>query len=223
MTDKIPGIVLAGGLSRRMGGGDKSLLELGGEPLLLRAARRLAAGASPLAISANGDASRYAAFGLPVISDLTDDRRGPLGGILAGMRWAERTAPRARFIATAASDTPFFPEDLVSRLVAAANGTSPAIVLASSAGRIHPVFGLWPVCLAGDLAEALAAGHRKVLDWTGLHQRVIAEFLPLSLGGKPVDPFFNVNTPEEFAYAAGIQQSCSHGEIDRHLRMIKLY
>ncbi len=208
----IPGIVLAGGLSRRMGGGDKSLLELGGEPLLLRAARRLAAGAFPLAISANGDASQYAASGLPVVPDLTDDRPGPLGGILAGMLWAEKTVPRARFIATAACDTPFFPEDLVSRLVTASNGAYPAIVLASSAGRIHPVFGLWPVCLAGDLAEALASGRRKVLDWTALHHRLIVDFLPLSLGGKPVDPFFNVNTPEEFAFAAAIQRSCSHGE-----------
>ena len=145
VIERIPGVVLAGGLSRRMGGGDKGMRELGGKPLMLHVIERLSAQASPLAINANGDPSRFAHFGLPVIPDATADFAGPLAGILAGLRWAGQAAPDARFIVTAACDTPFFPEDLVAKFLAAADGAYPAIVLAQSAGQVHPVFG--PVAL----------------------------------------------------------------------------
>ena len=118
--ERVAGVILAGGLSRRMGGGDKALRELGGKPLLQHAIERLSAQASPLAINANGDAARFAAFGLPVIADATDDSAGPLAGILTGLRWAAGAAPDVRFIATAACDTPFFPGDLVRQFLAAA-------------------------------------------------------------------------------------------------------
>ncbi len=160
--ERVAGVVLAGGLSRRMGGGDKALRDLAGKPLILHAIERLSAQASPLAISANGNASRFAAFGLPVIADATDDFAGPLAGVLAGLRWAARAAPDARFIVTAACDTPFFPQDLVAKFLAAADGAYPAVVLAKSGEQVQPVFGLWPVVLADALADALASGTRKV-------------------------------------------------------------
>jgi molybdopterin-guanine dinucleotide biosynthesis protein A len=202
--EQIAGVVLAGGLSRRMGGGDKGLRELGGKPLMLHVIERLSAQASPLAINANGDASRLAGFGLPVIPDATEDFAGPLAGVLAGLRWAAGAAPAARFIVTAACDTPFFPEDLVSRFVAAAGSAYPAIVLAMSGGQVHPVFGLWPTALADDLAAALASGTRKVLHWTDRHPHFMAEFPQSRFGGKAADPFFNANTPEELAGAAAL-------------------
>lgn len=202
--ERIAGVVLAGGLSRRMGGGDKGLRELGGKPLMLHVIERLGAQASPLAINANGDASRFASFGLPVIPDATADFSGPLAGVLAGLRWAIEAAPGARFIVTAACDTPFFPEDLATKLLTAAGGTYPAVVLAVSGEQVHPVFGLWPTALADDLANALAAGTRKVLHWTDSHPHFIAEFPMMSVGGKRADPFFNANTPEELAEAEAL-------------------
>ncbi len=203
-TERVAGVVLAGGLSRRMGGGDKGLRELGGRPLMLHVIERIAAQASPVAINANGDASRFAAFGLPVIPDATADFSGPLAGVLAGLRWAMAATPGTRFIVTAACDTPFFPEDLAAKFLAAAGGAYPAIVLAMSGEQVHPVFGLWPVALADDLANALATGTRKVLHWTGRHPHFIAEFPTMSVGGKCADPFFNANTPEELAEAEAL-------------------
>src|SRR5579884_2157693 len=154
--EKVAGVILAGGLSRRMGGGDKSLRLLGRKPLLRHVIERLAPQAFPLAINANGDPARFADFGLPVLPDATQDFAGPLAGVLAGLRWAASAVPEARYIVTAACDTPFFPKDLVSACLAAAGGTYPAIVHARSAGRTHPVFGIWPVALADDLKQSLA-------------------------------------------------------------------
>ena len=202
--ERIAGVVLAGGLSRRMGGGDKGLRELNGKPLILHVIERLSRQAAPLAISANGDASRFAAFGLPVIADATPDFAGPLAGVLAGMRWAAGAAPDVRVIVTAACDTPFFPADLVAQFLAAAGGAYPAIVLAMSEGQVHPVFGLWPIALAEDLDAALASGTRKVLHWTDRHPHFIAEFPQVRFGGKLADPFFNANTPEELAEAESL-------------------
>ncbi len=202
VMERVAGIVLAGGLSRRMGGGDKGLCELGGKPLIQHVIERLSAQASPLAINANGDASRFAGLGLPVIADATEDFAGPLAGVLAGMRWAAEAAPEARFIVTAACDTPFFPTDLVAKFLGSAGGAYPAIVLAKSGERIQPVFGLWPVALASNLADALASGTRKVQAWAQQHPHFIVEFPIPSLGGKPADPFFNANTPEELGEAA---------------------
>jgi molybdopterin-guanine dinucleotide biosynthesis protein A len=133
---------------------------------------------------------------------LTADRPGPLAGVLAGLRWAEMAAPGARFTVTAACDTPFFPEDMTARFLAAAGSAYPAIALASSAGRTHPVFALWPVALANDLQDALASGARKVGDWIGRHRHFTVEFAPAGHPGAPGDPFFNVNTPQDLAQAA---------------------
>lgn len=185
-----------------MGGGEKSLRLVNGRPLLKYVVDRLAAQASPLALNANEFPSRFAEFGLPIIPDATGDFPGPLAGILAGMRWAAHVEPRSRYIVTAACDTPFLPDDLVSRLLEAAAGSAdPAICLAASGGRTHPVCGLWPVALAADLDLALASGKRKVLDWATAHHHRVAEFPFKELSGRSVDPFFNANTPEDLAEA----------------------
>jgi molybdenum cofactor guanylyltransferase len=203
-AERIPGIILAGGLSRRMGGGDKGLLQLGDRPLIAHVLGRLREQAFPVAINANADASRFAGFGVPVISDETEEYAGPLAGVLAGMRWASQASPRAKFIVTAACDTPFFPNDLIRRFCEQSQTAYPIIVLAKSANRVHPVFGLWSLALAGDLAKALASGRRKVLDWAESQPNAIADFSLINLGSKLLDPFFNANTPQDFAEAEAL-------------------
>jgi molybdopterin-guanine dinucleotide biosynthesis protein A len=175
---------------------------MNGRPLLRYVVDRLATQASPLALNANGSPSRFAIFGLPVIPDATGDFAGPLAGILAGMRWAAQTAPGSPYIVTAACDTPFLPGDLAGRLLeAAASSANPAICLAASGGRTHPVCGLWPVALAADLTSALAAGAHKVLDWATAHPHRVVEFPFKEGNGRPLDPFFNTNTPGDLAEA----------------------
>jgi molybdenum cofactor guanylyltransferase/molybdopterin-guanine dinucleotide biosynthesis protein MobB len=192
---EVTGIVLAGGLSRRMGGGDKGLRELAGKPMLAHVLDRLRPQVGRLAINANGDPARFAAFGVPVVPDTIEGFVGPLAGVLAGMRWSAAHAPRARWIATAAGDAPLLPADLVARLMAAVGDNS--IALAQSNGDLHPVIGLWPVALADDLEAQLRAGVRKVLAWTDRHGTTAVAFPPQRIGDASVDPFFNANTPEE--------------------------
>jgi molybdopterin-guanine dinucleotide biosynthesis protein A len=193
----VTGVILAGGQSRRMGGGDKGLLELAGRPMLDHVIGRLAPQVGRMIINANGDPARFARFGLPVIADTVAGFVGPLAGVLAGMRWSAAHAPEARSIVTAAGDAPLLPTDLVARLLAAAAGRPGAIALAQSHGELHPVIGLWPVALAGDLEQQLAAGVRKVLHWTDRHGTVPVPFEPVRIGGLQIDPFFNANTPQE--------------------------
>ncbi|MFV0333816.1 MAG: molybdenum cofactor guanylyltransferase MobA [Tropicimonas sp.] len=194
----IPGVILAGGLSRRMGGGDKSLNEIGGRSLLAHVIDRLAPQAGPLALNANGDPARFAAFGLPVLADPVAGFAGPLAGVLAALDWAADLG--AGHVATVAADTPFFPADLVARLRPAL--AAAPIVLAATPhperGRMrHPTFGLWPVALRHDLRAALLAGTRKVVQWTQAHGAVEVLFD----APEGVDPFFNVNTPADLATA----------------------
>lgn len=200
----IVGVLLAGGQSRRMGGGDKCLLELAGKPLLTHVIERLKPQTSTLVLNANGDLERFSEFNLPTVADPVEGFAGPLAGVLAGFTWAREHAPDARWIVTAATDTPFFPQELVLRLLDATKGQYPAIALASSNERMHPVFGLWPVALADDLREALESGTRKVLDWTAKHTTVTAVFPEVHIGGVTIDPFFNANRPDDMAHAATI-------------------
>ncbi len=193
----VTGVILAGGQSRRMGGGDKGLLELNGKPMLQHVIDRLRPQVGSIAINANGDPGRFAQFGLPVIPDTVAGFVGPLAGVLAGMRWSAAHAPEARWIVTAAGDAPLLPTDLVARLVAAAAERADAIALAQSHGELHPVIGLWPVALADDLEEQLARGVRKVLHWTDRHGTVPVPFPAARIGGAEIDPFFNANTPQE--------------------------
>ncbi len=204
--DPVIGVLLAGGLARRMGGGDKCLLELAGKPLLTHAIERLAPQTEALVLNANGDPARFAAFGLDVVPDSVAGYAGPLAGVLAGMEWAKRNRPSARWIATAASDTPFFPRDYVARLLEAAQPHHPAIAMASSDGREHPVFALWPVALMGDLRGSLEAGTRKILDWADRHTTLTVSFAMLPAPDGDVDPFFNANHPEDLERAARIAE-----------------
>lgn len=195
----IAGVVLAGGQSRRMGGGDKALLTLSGRPMIAHVLARLAPQASPLAINANGDPQRFAAFGLPVIADTIEGFAGPLAGVLAGLKWARAHAPQCPYIVTVSADAPLVPADLVARLSAAVGDARDHIALAQSEGQTHPVIGLWPVALADDLEKAVGDGVRKVLHWTRNHAVHEVAFPPFEVGGTAVDPFFNANTPSDFA------------------------
>lgn len=199
--DKIAGVLLAGGKSSRLGGGDKSLRVVGGRPMLVHAADRLAPQVETLALNANDDPQRFAAFGLPVIADTFAGHPGPLAGILAGMEWAA-SVPTRTHVVSVACDTPFFPRDLVSRLAATAAGRPELIAIAASAGRRHPVFGLWPLSLRPALRRFLENGATyRVSTFIGQHDFAVADFPLLTLGQETLDPFFNVNTPDDMAIA----------------------
>ena len=187
------GVVLAGGLARRMGGGDKPLLRLHNRPLLDHVAERLRPQVQALALNANGDAARFAAYGLPVLPDPMLGYPGPLAGVLAGMLWARRVGPATAMVLSAPGDTPFLPRDLVAKLLAGGGG---GLAYASSAGRAHPTVALWPAALAGALAMAIGQGQRRVREWADLHHAVAVDF-----GDNQLDPFFNVNTPDDLAEA----------------------
>jgi molybdopterin-guanine dinucleotide biosynthesis protein A len=188
------GVILAGGQARRMGGGDKGLLRLGSSTILGHVVARLEDQVARLALNANGDGARFADLGLPVLPDSIDGFAGPLAGVLAGLDWA--AGEGADHVVTAAADTPFFPPDLVPRLLLAAEVEGKPIALARTEDGRHPTFGLWPVALREDLRAALQDGTRKVVAWTDRHGTAMADFPT----GR-FDPFFNVNTPEDLAQA----------------------
>jgi molybdenum cofactor guanylyltransferase len=200
----VVGVLLSGGQSRRMGGGDKALRDLGGRPMLGHVIERLRPQVGQLVINANGDPARFAAFGLPVAPDTVDGFVGPLAGVLAGMMWAKANAPDARWIATVSTDAPFLPANLVVRLRKAVTTQPNAIAIAQSGGEVHPVIGWWPVVHAGDLDQALRDGVRKVLAWTDRHGTVAVEFPFQTLAGCEIDPFFNANHPDELEEARRI-------------------
>lgn len=196
----ILGCVLAGGLSRRMGGGDKALIEIGGRPMLAHVIDRLAPQVAALILNANGEPQRFESFGIPVVSDPIEGFIGPLAGMLAAMR--EGAARQGiGYVVTVAGDTPFFPVDLVARLAAAAQ-TPDTIVLAASGGNRHPVFGLWPVALADDLEDWLSTTDTyKVVAWVERHRLAMVDFDLVRRGGQVIDPFFNANRPEDIVIA----------------------
>ena len=197
MAEGVVGLLLAGGQSRRMGGGDKCLRDLGGETILARIVDRVRPQVGPMVLNANGDPARFADYGLPVAPDVVEGFAGPLAGVLTGLTWARDNAPACDWVASFACDAPFVPADLVTRLAAAIQDEGADMACASSGGRDHPVFGLWPVRLVDDLRRALVDEDiRKVDVWTGRYRLARADF-----DADPVDPFFNVNRPEDFAEA----------------------
>jgi len=187
------GIILAGGRATRMGGGDKGLLRLGGRTVLDHVIERLAPQVAEMAVNANGDPERFDAFGLPVRPDSIEGFAGPLAGVLAGLDWAAERG--AESVVSVAADTPFFPCDLVPRLLLAAEGMAHPLALAATPDGRHPTFGLWPVSLRDDLRAALEGGLRKVVQWTDRHGAGDAMF------DSAGDPFFNVNTPPDLTKA----------------------
>ena len=185
-------LVLAGGLARRMGGGDKALLRVGGHTILARILATLAPHAAALALSANDDPARFAPYGLPVLPDTTGGNPGPLAGVLAGMAWAAGLG--LPWLLTVPGDCPFLPPDLLPRLHAAR--TPSGIAVATSGGRTHNTTALWPTVLQGPLQAALLAGNRKV----GAFQAAQGT-IGIDWPATPFDPFLNVNTPEDLAAA----------------------
>jgi molybdopterin-guanine dinucleotide biosynthesis protein A len=191
------GVLLAGGLARRMGGGDKCLRPLGDRTILEHVIGRARPQVEGLLLNANGDPARFRRFGLPVAADVVEGFAGPLAGVLTGMEWARANRPDLPWIATIATDTPFFPRDLVARLLDAMSESEADLACAASGGRTHPVFGLWPVGLAEDLRRAMVEENiRKVDLWTARHRLVQVEFPT-----EPIDPFFNTNRPDDLAEA----------------------
>ena len=191
------GLVLAGGLARRMGGGDKARIAIGDLTILQRVLACLTPQCIRLVINANGDPARFADTKLPVVADSVPDFAGPLAGILAGLDWAALHMPQCEWIASVPGDCPFLPNDLVARLHAARAAAGSLLACARSGERRHPVIGLWPLALRDDLRRALVAeGQRKIEIWTVRHGVAIADWPT-----EPIDPFFNVNTPEDAAQA----------------------
>jgi molybdopterin-guanine dinucleotide biosynthesis protein A len=191
------GVLLAGGLARRMGGGDKPLRTIAGRTILERVIERLGSQCDGLILNANGDPARFANTGLPVVPDDVPGFAGPLAGILAALDWAAAHRPGIDWVASAAADSPFLPGDLVSRLHAARAEADVPLACAESGGQAHPVNGLWPVALRADLRRALVVEDMRKIDrWTARHGIALAGW-----PAEPVDPFFNANTPEDIAEA----------------------
>ena len=196
------GLVLAGGLARRMGGGDKIMLRIGGATILERVLDRFRPQCAAIVLNANGDPARFASTGLPVVPDSIPDFAGPLAGILAGLDWAAAHAPDIAWIASVPGDGPFLPRDLVARLHDARIAGGKPFACARSGDWRHPVVGVWPVALRADLRHALVEEDlHKIELWTARHGVAIAEW-----PDQPVDPFFNVNTPDDAAAAERIAQ-----------------
>ena len=194
------GLVLAGGLARRMGGGDKPLKQIGGATILDRVLSRLRPQCGAIILNANGDPARFGWTGLPVVADSVPDFAGPLAGVLAGLDWTAAHAPDVEYVASVPGDCPFLPKDLIARLHQARAAEGRPLACARSGEWRHPVVALWPVALRDDLRRALTEqGLRKIEIWTARHGVALADW-----PDKPVDPFFNVNTPEDAAAAEQI-------------------
>lgn len=203
MTDRgaIAGVILAGGGARRFGGGDKSLAELDGQSLLSHVIARLRPQVGPLVLNANGDPQRFASYGLPVVPDDAYPNCGPLSGVLAALNWLCADAPRVTTLATVSADTPFLPDDLVSRLDAARPSGS---AIAVSNGRRHPTIALYPLAISDAVAEALAEGALSVDAFASRVEAVEVPFPMREIGVREVDPFFNVNTRDDLEQARAI-------------------
>jgi molybdopterin-guanine dinucleotide biosynthesis protein A len=199
-VDPVFGILLAGGLARRMGGGDKGLKTLGGETILSRIITAVAPQCSGLVLNANGDVARLAGHGFPIVPDDVPDFAGPLAGILAGLDWIAEHHPESELAVSIPTDTPFLPSDLVARLLEARDKDSADVAIATSGGQTHPVVALWPVAIRQDLRHALIAEHIHKMGLFIERHRVAHADWPV----EPYDPFFNANEPDDIFQAEKI-------------------
>jgi molybdopterin-guanine dinucleotide biosynthesis protein A len=204
--DAIPptiGAILAGGLARRLGGGDKALRTVGDRTVLAWLIDRLAPQVARLILNANADPGRFGALGLPVVADSLPDFQGPLAGVLAALDWSAGSAPGIEWVVTVPGDTPFIPHDLVTRLHAGRQRSNAIMACAASQDRAHPVIGLWPVSVRDDMRSALTEHGVRRID--GFMQRYACAVVDWPAA--PVDPFFNVNTPDDLAEANRLVRS----------------
>jgi molybdopterin-guanine dinucleotide biosynthesis protein A len=197
VTNELPGVLLAGGLARRMGGGDKPMRRIGGRTILERVIARLKPQCGELILNANGDPARFANYGLPVIADTVENFPGPLAGILAALDWTAAQRPGIPFMLSVAADCPFLPRDLVARLDRARTEQDAQLAVAASGGQTHPVIGLWSVALRDELRHALVEEDvRKIDRWTARYK-----LATVSWPTEPLDPFFNANTMDDITEA----------------------
>jgi len=193
----IIGVILAGGLSSRMGGGDKTLLSLQHKPILQHVIDRLAPQVDELIINANGDAKRFENFNLPVVADTVGDYAGPLAGILAGLEWITKHHPHTPWMISVSGDTPFLPLNLVAQLLKTVEKNKSLLAVVRTQGFCHPTIGLWKTELTQNLRHALVEEQlHKVDRFTARYPLSIVDF-----DHTPFDPFFNINTPDELALA----------------------
>ena len=202
-AESVVGVILAGGKSSRMGGGDKCLLPLAGRPVLASVIARLRPQVSDIVINANGEPARFANFGLPVVGDSVTGFAGPLAGVHAGLEWVKVNRPDARYVVSVAGDTPFIPDNLVQRFLSEVNHHSGFLVAASAEG-LHPVIGLWTVAMGPDLQQWLEQGNHKVTAFAKQRGAVEVFFEPVKVEGRLIDPFFNINRPEELDQASAL-------------------
>ena len=194
------GVVLAGGLARRMGGGDKARLRIGGRTILERVLEGFQPQCAALIVNANGDPARFSDTGLAIVADSIPDFAGPLAGILAALDWAAAYSPETADVVSVPGDCPFLPHDLVAQLLSARSAARTPLACARSGDQRHPVVALWPVDVRDDLRRALVEeGLRKIEAFTARHGVAVADW-PV----RPFDPFFNVNTPDDAAEAERI-------------------
>ena len=194
------GVILAGGLARRMGGGDKTMRAIAGRPILDHVIERLAPQCASLILNANGDPARFDAWGLPVVPDDVPDFAGPLAGVLAALDWTALHHPTIEWVVSVAGDCPFLPRDLVARMQTERTAMQAELAVAASGDQSHPVVGLWKVSLRDALRHALVVEEcRKIDRWTARYRLVTTQW-PVT----PVDPFFNANTPDDVAEAEAL-------------------
>jgi molybdopterin-guanine dinucleotide biosynthesis protein A len=196
-SESVVGVILAGGLARRMGGGDKCLLPLAGKSLLQRTIERAQPQVSQLLLNANGSSLRFARTRLPVVADANPNNLGPLAGVHAGFTWMQVNAPKQEWLMSFASDTPFFPTNIADELLAAAIKSGKTLIVATSKLRVHPVFSLWHISVASKISAQLITGEApRLQDWIKAQEPLEVDF-----NADVYDPFFNINTPQDL-YAA---------------------
>lgn len=206
--NQVTGVILAGGQSRRMGGGDKFLTKVANKTILQYVVDQFSHQCNTIIISANGDLSRLDNYNYPIVKDPFESNLGPLSGILAAMLWSKSHKPNHTHILSVAADSPLFPQSYSEQMLVHANELhQQSIILAKSRGRYHPIFALWPIEFADDLNTFLKEGGRKIRAWTDANPHSSLEFPDQKWHDTPIDPFFNINEPEDLQEFINLKQT----------------